>query len=122
MVEKIKLEFFPELELHISRFSKIELLDRVVVYPSKDSLNLYKLTRIIKRKLLSNKMKDNQQVSKKNSNIVVIKNHTGHKRYFVGTKLRVQLLPTVTIFRKVVYKGKPQTKKEFEDIVNEILS
>ena len=119
MQNKIIIEFFPELELHIPKSHSGDNFLKPMVVQSKNSFRMYILAQLIRSKY-NNKL--NQELSSViKPHIIVVKKYTNYKTYRLGKKLGIKRLPALVLNGIILCQGKTPLDQELNEIVEKII-
>ena len=120
MVEKLLINFFPELELKLLERPDYCYLQPVMTQQSKTSFRMSALTKFVKRQ--NNKWRSHKVNNITAKPMIMVKKYSDYKGFVRGTKTRIRSLPSLSINRKIIFHGIIPARKELISVMREVLT
>jgi hypothetical protein len=143
-MRRLVFEFYPELEIYkmvkkgrkgrlrakgMSVENKSYTSQKILVAPTKDSLRMYLFARQAKAKLSRNRSSSSKPGTPSTSatintktNVSIIKKFSGLKSFRLGKPVRIKILPVLVFNNTILCQNKILNKKEYFEIMNEVLN
>jgi len=119
MVQKHKLEFYPELQLQLIEQQYSSCRQLVATIQSQTSFRVLSHSHFFKRQFMC--WDTTKKQKSKNNQIIMVKKYSDYKGQISGVKRRIRTLPAVTLNNKLIISGSTQNKRDTRTIFLEIL-